>query len=159
MERVSGDGFFSYRREVKKREARKAGHTGPPRPFSSELRDVAEPAPVAPSPDIEDGITGEMLDAVFEAGDRLKKRGDSVAFTAYRTAVQRFLGAVVRRALNVEEHASGSSILRRKRYTIVQIIDSKLEQLAAGMVSTQREQLDLLARVDEINGMLIDLSH
>ncbi len=159
MERVSGDGFFSYRREVTKKESRRAGDVGPTRSFQSEFRDVADSSSASPDAGIEDGVAGELLDAVFAAGDRLKKRGDSGSLAGYRDAVRRFLGAVVRRGLDVEEHTSGSSILRRKRYTLVQIIDSKLEQLAAGMVSIQREQLDLLARVDEINGMLIDLSH
>jgi uncharacterized protein YaaR (DUF327 family) len=39
----------------------------------------------------------------------------------------------------------------------VQVIDRKLEQLAAEIMAGQTTQLELLARVDEITGMLVNL--
>ncbi len=158
MERVSGDGFFSYRREVGKKEARGSRRTTAAPAFQSELQDSqwAELSSIAPN--VSDEAAGELLDAVFEAGDRLKRRADTAALNDYRDAVRRFLGAVVRRGVGVEERTSGSNVQRRKRYTLVRVIDAKLEQLAAGMIASQKDQLDLLARVDEINGMLVDLS-
>lgn len=158
MERVSGDGFFSYRREVGKKETKGSKRTAAARGFESELQDAHWIEPSAIAPDVSDETAGELLDAVFEAGDRLKHHADADALNRYRDAVRRFLGAVVQRGVGVEERTSGSSVLRRKRYTLVRVIDAKLEQLAAGMIASQRDQLDLLARVDEINGMLVDFS-
>lgn len=160
MERISGDGFFSYRRDVeKKKDSRRADSSQSVRSFSSRL-DPADESHQA-------GLTGlepveeesaALLDAVFEAGDRLKRQRDTATLMAYKETVRRFLNAVVRRGLDIEERTSGSNILRRKRYALVKVVDGKLEQLAAGMISNQREQLQLLARIDEINGLLIDLS-
>ncbi len=160
MERISGDGFFSYRRDVeKKKDSRRADSSQSVRSFSSRL-DPADGSHQA-------GLTGleaveeesaALLDAVFEAGDRLKRQRDTATLMAYKETVRRFLNAVVRRGLDIEERTSGSNILRRKRYALVKVVDGKLEQLAAGMISNQREQLQLLARIDEINGLLIDLS-
>ena len=159
MERVSGDGFFSYRREVGRKESRRSERTGRVRSFLRELEPSDEvSAPITVGEDDSDS-TAALLDAVFETGDRLKRHQDGASLTAYRDAVRRFLGAVVQRGLGVEERTSGSTIMRRKRYTVVRVVDAKLEELAAGMAATQREQLDLLARVDEINGLLVDLSH
>ena len=161
MERISGDGFFSYRRDIgSRKDSRRAGRTGGVKGFFTDLqaaRDAAMEERV--SPEATEAETAELLDAVFEAGDRLKRRRDSATLAEYRDTVRRFLSAVVDRAMAIDERTSGSNIMKRKRYTLVQVIDTKLEQLAAGMISTQREQLDLLARVDEINGLLIDLSH
>lgn len=161
MERVSGDGFFSYRREIgQKKESRRSRGVGGRRTFESELEE-SRPAPVElPGVgDADDVQAAELLDAVFAAGDRLKRRTDSGTLEAYRQAVRRFVSVVVERSIEVEERTSGSTIARRKRYTLVKIIDAKLEQLAAGMIASQRTQLDVLARIDEINGLLIDLTH
>ena len=161
MERISGEGFFSYRRDVNgKKDSRRAGRPTPVRTFFSDLREVQESGtPGGLDPDDSDSQAADLLDAVFEAGDRLKRSGDTATLMAYKAAVKRFLKAVVDRGMTVEEQTSGSNIMKRKRYTLVQVIDSKLEQLAAGMISSQLPQLDLLARVDEVNGLLIDLSH
>jgi uncharacterized protein YaaR (DUF327 family) len=49
--------------------------------------------------------------------------------------------------------------LKRKKFTQVEIIDQKLEQLAAGILSNQKDQLGLLGKIEEINGLLVDLLH
>ncbi|MFW6231658.1 MAG: YaaR family protein [Spirochaetota bacterium] len=160
MERISGDGFFSYRRDVeRKKDSRRAGSSQPVRSFSSELGRGEETAAIAPTgPGTVEEESAVLLDAVFEAGDRLKRERDTATLVAYREAVKRFLSAVVERGLDIEERTSGSNILRRKRYALVKVVDGKLEQLAAGMIANQREQLQLLARIDEINGLLVDLN-
>jgi hypothetical protein len=99
----------------------------------------------------------ELLDAVFAAGGALKATPTLEAIRAYRERVQAFLRHVVEHMMAVEESQSGVNPLRRKRYTQLKVIDRKLEALAASVLSAQREQLGILARVDEINGMLVDL--
>jgi uncharacterized protein YaaR (DUF327 family) len=37
------------------------------------------------------------------------------------------------------------------------VADQKLEQLAAGLISGQLGQVDMLARLEEITGLLVDL--
>lgn len=99
----------------------------------------------------------ELLDEVFAAGSALKTAPTLEAIRDYRARVQAFLRHVVERMLAVEESTSGGSVLRRKRYTLLRVIDGKLEALAASVLSAQREQLGILAQVDEINGLLVDL--
>jgi uncharacterized protein YaaR (DUF327 family) len=99
----------------------------------------------------------ELLDEVFAAGGELKSAPTLEAIREYRQRVQAFLRHVVDNMLEVEETTSGVNLERRKRYTLVRVIDGKLEALAASVLSAQREQLGILAQVDEINGMLVDL--
>jgi uncharacterized protein YaaR (DUF327 family) len=156
MERVSGDGFFSYRRDVRRREeSRKTGRVS----GSSRFSEIVESDTGLPALEsaLSDDEAAELLDRLFAAGDHLKRRQDSQSFREYRQAVRDFIGAVVQSGIEVEERTSGSTIQKRKRYALLSIIDTKLEQLAAGMISSQRAQLDLLAKVDEINGLLVDL--
>lgn len=112
-----------------------------------------------------DGATGrrdrrsleELLDEVFSAGGELKSAPTLANIRTYRERVQAFIRHVVDHMLEVEERTSGGNVLRRKRYTLVKVIDGKLEALAASVLSAQREQLGILAQVDEINGLLVDL--
>jgi len=99
----------------------------------------------------------ELLDEVFSAGGALKSAPTLTNIREYRERVQAFLRHVVDHMLEVEQSTSGGNVLRRKRYTLIKVIDGKLEALAASVLSAQREQLGILAQVDEINGLLVDL--
>jgi uncharacterized protein len=102
-------------------------------------------------------ILEALLDDVHSAGDRLKSSQLPDAIVSYKTAVRSFMKYVVDRSYTVTERVSGGNILKRKKFTQVQIIDEKLEQLAAGILSNQRDQLGLLGKIEEINGLLVDL--
>jgi uncharacterized protein YaaR (DUF327 family) len=99
----------------------------------------------------------QLLDEINEAGERLGESQTMEAIRSYRTAVSRFMGAVVERGFDVREHTSGSNILKRKKFTLVEIIDQRLESLASVVLAGQGDQLDVLRRVDEIRGLLVDL--
>ena len=99
----------------------------------------------------------QLLDAVFVSGDRLKKLPTLELIKDYRQKVKAFLKYAVQHSITVEETTSGSNVLRRKRFTLLRVIDEKLEALAASVLSAQREQLSVLAQIDEINGLLVNL--
>ena len=98
-----------------------------------------------------------LLDRVHELGERLKEDPTLRTVGEYRSAVRNFLQIVVDSCYKVEERAGSKSILRQKKFTQIRIVDDKLERLAAGVMSSQRDQLEILRRVDEIHGILIDL--
>lgn len=106
-----------------------------------------------------DAAIESLLDAVHTAGDELKKNISTAAIQTYKQAVRRFVHFVVENAYSVEEKNSGKNILKRKKYTQLAIIDEKLEHFAAEILSGQRDKMDILARLDEIHGLLIDLLH
>ncbi len=102
-------------------------------------------------------ILESLLDEVHSSGDLLKEKPLPDNIVAYKNAVRSFVKYIVDRAYSVTESTSGGNILKRKKFTQVQIIDQKLEQLAAGILSNQRDQLSLLGKIEEINGLLVDL--
>ena len=98
-----------------------------------------------------------LLDAVHEAGDRLKEDPGVEPVQGYKKAVRDFVHYVVERSFAVEQKTSGRNILKRNVYFRVSVIDDALEKLAAEILRNQRDNLEILRRVDEINGMLVDL--
>ena len=98
-----------------------------------------------------------LLDSVHETGDRLKENPTVDLVQAYKKAVRDFVHFVVERSFSVEQKTSGRNILKRNAYFRVSVIDESLEKLAAEILRNQRDNLEILRRVDEINGMLVDL--
>ncbi len=99
----------------------------------------------------------EFLDGIFESGEALKKLPTMANVKEYRRRAKAFLKYMVSRMLAVKETSSGANILKRKRFTLVEVIDRRLEDLAVSVLSSQRDQIAILAQVDEINGLLVDL--
>jgi uncharacterized protein YaaR (DUF327 family) len=99
----------------------------------------------------------ELLDGVFAAGDTLKRSPTMDAIREYRRQVKAFVKFTVAHSISVEETTSGANILKRKKFTMLKVIDEKLESLAVSVLAAQRDQLAILAQIDEINGMLVNL--
>ena len=99
-----------------------------------------------------------LLDDVHESGEALAAKPFPEEIKRYKAAVRNFLHYIVENGYTVEEHVGGKNILKRKKLTLIQVVDRKLEQLAAGILAGQNTQLDILARVDEIAGLLVDLT-
>ncbi len=98
-----------------------------------------------------------LLDEVHRLGDALSRNPGADAIVAYKNAVRAFVRHVVDKVYAVEEKTSGGNILKRKKYTALSVIDARLERLAADIMAGQRDKLEILRKVDEIAGLLVDL--
>ena len=86
-------------------------------------------------------------------------KAESDIWNASREAVQRFMQKVMPEANAVQVHESGYGILSRKRYFLLTEINRSVDRLVRGLMHSQERQLDMLRRLEEIQGMLIDLLH
>jgi uncharacterized protein YaaR (DUF327 family) len=129
------------------------------RPFSELVEEAAASAETAGGELSEEtpGDIEELLDSVFASGDVLKKAPTMEAIRDYRRRVKAFVRYAVDHGIALEEKTSGANVLKRKRFTLVKVIDEKLEALAASVLAAQKDQLAILAQIDEINGLLVDL--
>lgn len=99
----------------------------------------------------------ELLDQVYSSGEELKVDPNPERVLAYKSAVRNFVHYVVSRTYEIDKKTSGGNILKRKDFTTIVIIDEKLERLAAEVLSAQKDKLEILRRLDEIHGLLVDL--
>ncbi|WP_052080058.1 YaaR family protein [Olavius algarvensis spirochete endosymbiont] len=102
----------------------------------------------------------ELLDDVHQAGDELIKDPVFGPLSEYKKAVRRFLRYILEYSLEVEEitGSRNSKTMQQKKYLIVRVVDEKLESLASHVIKNQAGQLEILRRINEIHGMLVDLS-
>lgn len=107
--------------------------------------------------------TTYLLDAVNVAGDILKKDGSLSAITDYRKAVSGFMRFVVKNSFDLSEHQTKESLdtKRGKRklhnFYQIEVIDEKLDKLASDVLYNHADKLKILEKVNEINGILVDL--
>lgn len=151
-------GFFPFRKPEKKKPKERAELFK----FSAKLESIQQQ-----EEELAAELNGEaeykgnledILDRVHERGERLKELPTVENVKKYRKAVSSFLKYAFARMFSVERNISGVNILKRKYFTRIKVIDRKIERLVADILQNQAAQLDLIAKVDEINGLLIDLS-
>ncbi|ANY73625.1 hypothetical protein BBD41_14150 [Paenibacillus ihbetae] len=90
-------------------------------------------------------------------GDRLAKSMTVRELKAYKLMVRRFLEETVRRGVKMKETRGWDRRGRGKRYNVIDEIDSVLLAMADELLYTEQGRIDLLNKVGEIRGMLINL--
>jgi len=118
--------------------------------------EVGELGPLREMPPSEEALT-ELMDAVHSAGSDLVDRPFADEILRYKKAVRNFVHYVVQNTYNVEK-TEVRRIEKTKMYVQIQVIDGKLEELAAAILSGQARQLDRIAKLDEIKGLLVNLN-
>ncbi|MDR2510668.1 MAG: DUF327 family protein [Spirochaetaceae bacterium] len=99
-----------------------------------------------------------LLESLHNAGDALKKRPLPNEIKEYKDAVRKFIRYVIDTSLRVDEKTGIRRINKsQKKFIAISVIDQKLEQLAAGVVTGQLDNLKRVSRIDEISGLVIDL--
>ena len=101
---------------------------------------------------------GKALDAVHISGDKLKKKPTLEAIGEYKEAVAHFLRLVVEASYEARESVyTRSRDKAQQRDVQIHIINEKVEKLAVQIMRSQKDELEILRRVDEIYGLLVDL--
>ena len=156
MARVESLGEFFHFSNTRRKKNRRNEEISSGR-FSALLTRSAEEAE-AQEPLFE-GTLEELVDEVHAAGDALGERQSEEAIAAYRRAVQGFLRYAVGHLYVTERHRSRPSLRRgtQVEYVLIQTIDRKLEVLTGEVLRGQIRQIEILRRVEEIYGLIVDL--
>jgi uncharacterized protein YaaR (DUF327 family) len=97
----------------------------------------------------------KLVEEITRQGERFSKNPTLQELKLYKSMIREFLKYVTDRMFSVEHHTGGK--WKQKIYTVSKIIDEKLQALTKLVVSQQTDNIDLLATLDEIRGLLIDL--
>ena len=149
-----GEGF-SLRKRARKGGRKKSSALS----FAASVEDASRSGDVGDEREYESSAQDlrDALEQVRREGEVLKTAPTMENIKRYRASVKAFLEFALKRILATEEKTSGTNPLRRKRYVLVSVVDRKLEKLALEVLKGQEEQMSILERVDEINGLLVDL--
>ncbi|HHZ19674.1 MAG TPA: YaaR family protein [Firmicutes bacterium] len=99
----------------------------------------------------------EILAQVDQAGKELAKNRGPAALKSYREAVRRFLEATVRQSFQMKDDRRWDRRGNLREYKIIVGVNQQLEELARMVLEEQTPKMQILAKLDEIRGLLVDL--
>ena len=107
--------------------------------------------------DLKEKLTGLMKD-IEEQGEKIDKHMDIKDMKKYRTSIKEFMNEV---AANAHEFSRENFLDRRGRhrvYGIIRQVDKNLDDLAQELMKEEKDHLAILGKIDDIRGLLIDIS-
>ncbi|WGK68355.1 YaaR family protein [Candidatus Haliotispira prima] len=104
-------------------------------------------------------ILQDYVEKISEAGRELQKAPTRMALKEYRRLVQGFLEQSLQNLYQIDEDLGRLNLStgQRKKYSLIRVIDQELEELVKAVLSEQHANLDILQRIEQINGLLINL--
>lgn len=91
-------------------------------------------------------------------GERLSKSMTIRELSIYRNLIKRFLEETARRGVVLKETRGWDRRGRGKRYKLLEEIDEALLTMADDLLDSEQGRIDLLGKVGEIRGLLINLA-
>jgi uncharacterized protein YaaR (DUF327 family) len=99
----------------------------------------------------------KLLQDITAQGQKLADNLNIKDLKQYKELVKSFMHEAVNKMYKLKEEAGWDRRGRHKIYTMVQTVDKELEDLTGMMIEEQKDKVAILAKIDEIRGMLIDL--
>jgi len=159
---LTGNKKTDFRKTPKKTESRHSI-------FNDILEHSVTDRDLGPLPSVteaSDEAKETLLDEVRSAGDSLKRRPLPAEMIEYKKAVRNFLNYVVKNSFDIKvsegikrkNYVRGEKRWDAKMHLQIQVIDKKLEELAAEILMKQINDLELKNKLEEITGLLVDIT-
>ena len=98
-----------------------------------------------------------LIDEISQQGERISRHMDLGDLKQYRNLISNFINEVVTHS---HEFSRDNYLDRRGRhrvYGIVRIINKELDELAQELLKSEKDQLVILDKTGQIQGLLLDL--
>ena len=107
--------------------------------------------------ELQEKLTGLMKD-IDEQGKRLAEHMDIRDMQKYRSLVKDFMNEVVNRSHKFSRENFLDRRGRHRVYGIIKLVDKNMDDLAEELVKDESDHLNVLGKIGEIRGLLIDIS-
>jgi len=98
-----------------------------------------------------------LLRDIAAQGQKLTENLNIKDLKRYKELVRSFMHEAVDKMYRLKEEAGWDRRGRHKIYMMVNTVDKELENLTALMVEEQKDKVAILAKIDEIRGLLLDI--
>lgn len=106
--------------------------------------------------DLQNKVT-QMLNDITLQGKLIAKHMDIREMKKYRGLIKEFLNEIVNRSHKFSRENFLDRRGRHRVYGIVRLVDEKLDELAQALVEDEKNQIDILNKIGEIEGLLLDI--
>lgn len=98
-----------------------------------------------------------LLGDISSAGDRLARSRNFRDMAKFKMLVRRFIKETVESGMGIKQSHTWNRFGEGRRLKIVETLDEKLVELAKDLLDEEKTTVDLLAKIGEIKGLLINL--
>jgi len=99
----------------------------------------------------------DMKEEINEQGKRLADRVDVKEFEKYRRLIREFLDEIVSNGYTFSREDAYASRGRHRYIATVKVVDEKLDALGKEVMQEQADKIEILNKIDDIRGLLLDL--
>ena len=111
---------------------------------------------------IEDSELQEKLSSLMkdieEQGARIAKHMDIKDMKKYRSTIKEFMNEITSRSHEFSRENFRDRRGRHRVYGIVRQVDKTLDELADELLKDEKDNLAILGKIDDIRGLLLDIS-
>ena len=105
---------------------------------------------------LQEKVNGMLTDISLQ-GQILSKHMNIKDMKKYRQSIKEFLNEVVYRSHKFSRENFLDRRGRHRVYGIIRLIDENLDELAQELMKEESNQLDILGKIGEIEGLLLDI--
>ena len=98
-----------------------------------------------------------LMEEITMQGEKLSKRRDVKDMKHYRGLVKEFLNEVMTHSHSFSRENFLDRRGRHRVYGIIRLVDENLDQLAQELMKDEKDNLAILMKIGEIQGLLLDI--
>jgi len=99
----------------------------------------------------------KMREEIDEQGERLGERADVKEFEKYRRLIREFLDEIVSNGYTFYREDAYASRGRHRYIATVNVVNAKLDELGKAVLSEHADKIDMVHKIDDIRGLLLDM--
>lgn len=99
-----------------------------------------------------------MMEKISDQGERIANHMDVRDVRLYRSLVSEFMNEIVSNSHKFSRENFLDKRGRHRVYGIVRLVNQKIDELAKELLKSEKNHLDILERVGEIQGLLLDIT-
>ena len=98
-----------------------------------------------------------MMEEITRQGEKLSKHRDIRDMKRYRALIKDFMNEIVTRSHNFSRENFLDRKGRHRVYGIVRLVDKNLDELAQALLADEQDDIEILDKIGEIQGLILDL--
>ena len=75
----------------------------------------------------------------------------------YRELIKNFMNEIVNRSHKFSRENFLDRRGRHRVYGMIKLVDKNLDELAAALIADEKDGIEILSKIDEIQGLLLDI--
>ena len=98
-----------------------------------------------------------MMEEITMQGKKLSKHMDIRDMKHYRELIKNFMNEIVNRSHKFSRENFLDRRGRHRVYGMIKLVDKNLDELAAALIADEKDGIEILSKIDEIQGLLLDI--